>query len=148
MKAVLLLLFALLTSIVSNAQLMQTARTELTLKSDFSTYQVWPQQDSTLLVLNVEPSYRRNLDPFTLLRFNQDLTLQWKIPVSVPRGNRFLKITSEKQYTYLLFQPGKTSEINLVIIHLPTGQQQLSTHQFPEGMTFTLTDLSVLNGYL
>jgi hypothetical protein len=148
MKSILLLLAGFLTSIFANAQLVQTARAELTMRSDFSTCQIWPQPDSTLLVLNVEPTYRRNLDPFTLYHFNHDLNLQWKVPVSVPRGNRFLKLTTEKQYTYLLFQPGKATELNLVIIHLPTGQQQLSTHLMPEGMSFALSDLSVLNGYL
>lgn len=148
MKAILILITGLLTSIATNAQLSQTARTELPLPSDFSNYQVWPQPDSSVMVFRSDPAYRRNLEPFTIYRLDSALNLTWQTPVSVPRGSHFLQAATEKQVTYLLFQGSKATEIHLVILNNRFGHQQVSTYRFPENSTFLLANFSVLDGYL
>src|SRR5213592_545072 len=81
----------------ASAQLAQTARAELPVLSNFSNFEVWPQPDSTVLVLNMEPYYRRNLKPFTFFRFDNNLNLQWQTQLEVPKGSQFLKAYFEKQ---------------------------------------------------
>jgi hypothetical protein len=149
MKALLVLFFWLVPGFSAvYGQLEQTARAELPMRADGSAYEVWPQPDSSVLVLRAEPAFRRLAEPFTLFRFGAGLNLVWQTPVKVPPGCHFVNAAFEKQVTFLLFQGNKPTDFHLAMLNSRTGEQTISNHHLPEKMTFAPTDLAVLNGKL
>lgn len=126
----------------------QSARAEIPVNADFREFYVWPLPDSTVAVLKVEKTFRRNADPFVLYRFDQHLQERWRRPLELARGTQFLTGTTQQNSCYLLFDGLKRDEYFLVRIDTRTGLQALSRHLLPEGMSFKVTSMQALDGYL
>ena len=144
--ATLLLLFSL--GRIAGAQPAFTARAELTPNSDYSKFTVWPLPDSTVVALVQEPRYRRNLDPFSLVKFNNSLVVAWQFPLDLPEGSKFLSGRVSRNTCYFLFQGEKYNDLVLARVNLKQPKPQFTRHTLPEGMTFRLTDFQELKGKL
>src|SRR5688572_6282422 len=142
------LCFLLFLPFLAFGQPTQSARAEIGLSSDFHNLFVWTQPDSSVLVLKLERQFRRNAEPFTLLKFNHELILAWQEPIELERGSQFLYGTTQQKICYLLFEGLKKNEYALARIDTRTGEQTISRHLLPEDMTFRVNNLQALNGYL
>ena len=143
-----LLCFLLCLPFLVSGQPTQRARAEIGLSSDFHNLFVYPQPDSTVLVLKLERQFRRNAEPFAILKFNHDLNLAWQEPIELARGSQVLSGTTQQKICYLLFEGIKRDEYFLVRIDSRTGEQAITRHLLPENMSFRINNLQVLDGYL
>src|SRR5688572_13959739 len=140
--------FLLFLPFLSQAQPTQNARAEIPVNNDNRNFYVWPLPDSTVIVLHAERSFRRNAEPFSIFKYNQHLSLIWQKPVNVPPSSLFLQGINQKKVCFLIFEGQKKEDILLARVQAGTGNQQISHHKLPENMTFKLTGVQVLEGFL
>ncbi len=132
-------------SIVSTAQVEQTARYERERKSNDPEFMLIPMNEKGIALIHDKDQFKEGKKLWELIILNADLTEAWGLEMDIESRLRLVGHDYKDDLVYILFRTSdhEGSDLNLFTIHTKT--QEVKRFTIKQELTFKVTHLGVLN---